>query len=189
MTNCRFRLRTLFILLAIVAIGLSIRGWFGRIQLLAQQHHYLSLEAGYTAVRIQFPDAKNWSTGWTMWPQPMDRKALVEALPYWEKSLRHAQLADHYRHVSERPWIVFCAAPERDVLAPLPDHDSQLSLWWDTRLSAHVQRTGLNCSWGNYWESAVSDRNLAFLNIDSRAFNQFLQLHDIWPGAEQADEP
>jgi hypothetical protein len=189
MAKFRFRLRTLFVLIGIAALGLSVRHWYRRIQILPQQHHFSSLEAGYTAVRIQFPDAKNWSTGWTLWQHPMDRQAMEQALPYWEESIRHAQLADHYMQVSERPWIVLCAAPEDDPLPPLPDDDQELWLWWDAHLSAHVQYTGLNCRWGSYWDSPVNDRNLAFLNIDSGAFNQFLRLHDIWPGAEPSHAP
>ena len=116
---------------------------------------------------------------------------MEQALPYWEKSIRHAQLADHYMQVSKRPWIVLFPAPQSDPLPPLPNDDQLLWLWWDTHLAAHVQRTGLNCLWGSYWDSAVNERNLAFLNIDSSAFNGFLRLYDIWPGAEawQAPEP
>jgi hypothetical protein len=180
----RFRLRTLFILIGIVAIGLALQSWYRRIQLLPQEHHYLSLEAGYTAVRMQVPEARNWAPGWTMWERPLDRKMFEQAMPYWEKSLRHARLADHYMQVSKRPWMVLWPAPASDPLPPLPQDDQLLWKWWDTHLSAHVQRTGLNCSWGNYWDSAVNDRNLAFLRIDSSSFNRFLQLYDIWPGAE-----
>ena len=73
----------------------SVWGRFRRFRILVQQHHYASLAAGYTAVRVQMPNDKQWVSGWRTqweWPSPlrMDRKAMKRAFPAWEQSIRPA---------------------------------------------------------------------------------------------------
>ena len=183
----QFRLRTLFLLITIVALGLSAWTWHRQVQILAQEHHYASLAAGYTAASIQKPNDKQWIVGWrTLWEWPsslqMERGAMEQAFPYWEESVRHAKLRDHYLKVRERPWMMLCPAADTVQLAPPPNNDQQLSDWWDAQISPHIAASNLNRAWGSYPpDSSVADREIAILNIAPASFNRFLHLRDIMP--------
>lgn len=111
-----FRLRTLLVLVTLLSLLLGAWAAYRNVRLLAAQHHYSALAAGYRAVRIQKPESDEWNSLWRRnwkWPSPlrMDREAIEAALPLWRSSVRHAQLRDHYLRVIQRPWLLLRPCP------------------------------------------------------------------------------
>jgi hypothetical protein len=158
----RFRLRTLLLVMAVFSVGLSIWHQFQHYRSLAHEHHYLSLLAGYKAMEIQGSNR--------------DRSTMETVYPFWEKSIQHSQLADHYMRVTKRPWNMFLQPPTVGALAPLPKQDAALQAWWQNNVADHVAYNGLESNWGSYNNDAVSNRNLALLNVRPASFNRFLAL-------------
>ena len=166
-----FRLRTLLLVMALFAVGLSVWRQVQHCQSLAHEHHYLSLQAGYKAMEIQGSNR--------------DRSTMETVYPFWEQSIQHSQLADHYMRVTKRPWNMFLQPPTARALAPLPKQDAALQAWWQNNVADHVAYNGLERNWGSYQDDAVGNRNLALLNVRPASFNRFLALTE----PELFDEP
>ena len=158
----RYRLRTLLIVVALLAVSLSIWRRIQDCKRLAHEHHYSSLRAGYTAIKMQ--------------ASSFDRATMTTAYPYWEDSIRHSQLADHYIEVTKKPWIMFLPPPTVSTPPQLPAEDAALRAWWEKHVAKHVTYNGLDRHWGSYFDAAVSDRNLALFNAHPDSFNRFLAL-------------
>ncbi len=179
----RYRLRTLLIVIAIVAVGLSVWRRIDECRHLAHEHHYSSLRAGYTALMVQGLafEHRDRETGepYTVIKEQgagFDRATMTAAYPFWERSIRHSQLADHYMQVTKRPWIAILPPPAVSSPPPLPAEDVDLRAWWEKHVANHVTYNGLDCPWGSYFDAAVSDRNLALLTVNSESMYRFMAL-------------
>jgi hypothetical protein len=174
----RYRLRTLLIVIALLAVSLSIWRRIQDCKGLAQEHHYASLRAGYTAINMQgliYERVGAYTSPKTQ-GSSFDRATMTTVYPYWDDSIRHSQLADHYIQVTKKPWIAILPPPTVRSPPPLPADDADLLAWWEKHVANHVAYNGLDCSWGSYWDNAVNDRNLALLNARLGSFNRFLAL-------------
>ena len=157
-----FRLRTLLLIVAIACVGLSVRQRIRQYHLLAQEHHYLALKAGYSAMELQ--------------KSSFDRSSLEAVYTPWEQSVHHSRLADYYMRVTNEPWIIVLPVPAFVSLPALPDSDADLLAWWQDNVANHVHYNGLDCDWGTYKDDAVMKRHLAILNVRPSSFNRFLAL-------------
>lgn len=157
-----FRLRTLLVFVAIVCVGLTVYQRVRHYQLLAHEHHYSALKAGYKAMQLQ--------------GSSFNRSAMEAAYPHWEQSVRRSLLADYYIQVSQKPWIILLPAADFASLPVLPEDDADLPSWWQHHLATHVKHNGLDCNWGSYSDRATSERNVALLNVRPSSFNRFLAL-------------
>ena len=157
-----FRLRTLLVFVAIVCVGLTVYQRVRHYQLLAHEHHYLALKAGYRAMELQ--------------GSSFNRSPMEAAYPRWEQSVHHSRLADYYIQVTNNPWIILLPDPAFTSLPALPEDDADLPSWWQHHLATHVKYNGLDCSWGSYLDRATSERNVALLNVRPSSFNRFLAL-------------
>ena len=180
----RYRLRTLLIVISLLAVSLSVWRRIHECRRLAQEHHYSSLSAGYTAIRMQglahehrYSELRGDYTVIKVEGSSFDRATMTTVYPYWEDSIRHSQLADHYLQVTKKPWIAIFPPPTVSSPPPLPAEDAALRDWWEKYVANHVAYNGLDCNWGSYFDDAVSDRNVALLNIyPGSSFNRFLAL-------------
>lgn len=179
----RYKLRTLLIVIGLLAVGLSVWRRIHECRRFAQEHHYASLQAGYTALQVQrlahehrYSELGIHYTAIKGHGASFDRATMAAGYPYWEDSIRHSQLADHYVQVAKKPWIAALPPPTISSLPPLPAEDADLRAWWDKYVAHHVVYNGLDCNWGSYFDDAVSNRNLALLNIHPDSFNRFLAL-------------
>jgi hypothetical protein len=186
-----FRLRTIFVLVTLLAIAFTGYSRYRQLPLLAAQEHYAALRAGYLAVRIQKPNTPEWNAYWreyASWVTPlaMDRQSIEAALPDWQKSLRHAQLRDRYLKAQQRPWLVFWPLPKPPRLPQLPADDAQLAAWWEAQLAQHVKDNMLDGPWGTSYNTAMLNRQCDILKgaygIEGAPdFNTFLRLYNIMP--------
>jgi hypothetical protein len=178
----RYRLRTLLIAITLLAVSLSVWRRIHDCRRFAHEHHYASLRAGYTAIKMQglalehHASLRGDYTAIKVQGSSFDRATMTTVYPYWEDSIRHSQLADHYMQVTKKPWIIFLPPPTVSSPPPLPAEDAALRAWWEKYVANYVAYNGLDCNWGSYFDEAVSDRNIALLNVHPDSFNRFLAL-------------
>jgi hypothetical protein len=181
-----FGLRTLLIFVALLSLPLGIWSIQRECRFRAARHHYAALKAGYSAVRIQKPDSDEWNQHWrtyAKWPSPlrMDRAAIESALPLWRRSVRQAQLREHYLEAAHRPWMMFCPFPAEFPILEPPNEDRLLAEWWQSQFAEHVKNHGLNESWGTSVNAPMIERQCTIMNGAPGCFNDFFQLREIMP--------
>jgi hypothetical protein len=179
----RYRLRTLLIVIAILAVGLSVWRRIHECRRLAHEYHYSSLRAGYTALKVQglayehrVSELRGQYTVIKEQRSSFDRATMTAAYPYWEDSIRHSQLADHYLQVTKKPWIALLPSPTVSSPPPLPAEDADLLAWWEKHVANHVTYNGLDCNWGSYLDDDVGNHNVALLNIYQGSAHRFFSL-------------
>ncbi len=144
-----FSLRSLLIVVALVALYL---GYWRRSQDLrnqAAEYHLEALKSGYLAVRMQKPQSVDWEHGWRnrwIWPSPlaMDRNSVLNALPLWQQSIESDRKSQICLYASNRPWLFWSSPVTTSQLKPLPTDDDEIGSWWDTEIATHVETLGLN---------------------------------------------
>ncbi|WP_442511295.1 hypothetical protein SH528x_002965 [Novipirellula sp. SH528] len=162
-----FRLRTMLIAIAMIAIGLGFWTMRRDAKRLAAKHHYASMDAGYRAVRVHAPFDPSWMTQWrsTHSLPPglrIDRDCINAAAPLWQESFGHRLLADYYLQVANRPWRMMFPEPKPSVLT-FPTETDDIAIWWSQTIDPYIERNGLDHPYG-YGEWTVLEHHAYIQN-------------------------
>jgi hypothetical protein len=99
-----FSLRSLLIIVTIIATVLGLLARVKHFRNLAALHHFKAMHAGHPAAAIQRPVDPQWD--WKFSTQTkMDRTTIAEASPLWQASQYHAELRDIYFDTASQPWL------------------------------------------------------------------------------------
>ncbi|QDV45990.1 hypothetical protein Enr13x_58940 [Stieleria neptunia] len=133
-----FSLRSLLILVTIVAAILGLRTRAKHFRNLAAEHHFKAMDAGYQAAAIQRPVDLRWE-----WKRPapmkMDHATISKAAPFWQVSRYHAEQRDVYLAAAQRPWLPVQAMPPNPSPVVVPDGDGPAAQWWNAMFGAYAE--------------------------------------------------
>lgn len=133
-----FSLRSLLILVTIVAVVLGLWKRAKHFHDLAAEHHFQAMDTGYQAAAIQRPVVLELE--WKF-PSPikMDRTTIVEAAPLWQSSMYHTELRDIYLAAAKRPWLPIMRIPPHPSPIVVPDGDEPAAQWWKDTFGPYVE--------------------------------------------------
>ncbi|KAA5538919.1 hypothetical protein FYK55_26140 [Roseiconus nitratireducens] len=155
-----FSLRFLIAAVTLIAILLGI--WHRGVVLreMAGGHHLEALDCGYRAAAIQRPVDEKWEWKYRALIR-FDRETVSKSVPYWQRSMHHAQLRDRYLAASRRPWLPVETMPPPPKPLTLPDRDDQIESWWWAMFGDYLAENEclLNSSMG----FRPGDRNLELM--------------------------
>jgi hypothetical protein len=162
-----FRLRTILIATAMIAIGLGLWTMRRDAKRLAAKHHYAAMNAGYRAVRVHAPNDPSWIAQWrTTHSLPPglrnDLDSINAAAPLWRKSIHHRFLSDYYLQVANRPWYMLFPEPEPPLLS-VPRETERTEIWWSQTIDPYITNNGLNHPYG-YGERTVLEHHAYIQN-------------------------
>ncbi|KAA5546224.1 hypothetical protein FYK55_04865 [Roseiconus nitratireducens] len=162
MTNHRrFSPRTLLILSTVAVLFFTFYFRVRHLRNQAGEHHFAALDSGYQAAAIQRPIDLA-SEGAHPAPIRMDHETVAEAAPYWQKSMHHARLRDHYLAAARRPWMPVSSLPAQPSPVSVPESAREIEPWWQAKFGDYLANN--NCFLSPYMGFSTEDRNLVLIH-------------------------
>lgn len=168
-----YSLRTLLVVVSLIAIGMGLWVRSQHLKELASDHHFRAMDTGYQAAAIQRPVDQKWE-----WKRPapirMDQQAISDAAQHWQASMYHAQLRDIYLSASHRPWMPTPTLPSPPKDIAVPTGNDAAAKWWEATFAEYVKNNP--CLIDAAMGFSAGDENLA-LSQELFSEEQFAELH------------